>query len=156
MRRIRVDNLGGRAVRVMDLVAHKLVSTPAAARLAGRLGVEPSEAGPPLRFQPGFEVARIQGADDVAAYAAGVLDDKHAPRAEHGVGCSVDMPEQLRILIKRGGVVAAGAGRQTDPVQVVEVARPNAADFSHSLLLAPCHITLAEQETAMQADYVII
>src|SRR5262249_44630881 len=116
MRRVRFDNLVRCAARVVDFVAHQLVRAPTGTRLAGRVVVKPPEGGPPLRFQPVFEVARIRGAYDGAAYAAGILDDTHPLRAEHGVGRGVDMPEQLRILIKRGRIVAAGAGGQTDPV----------------------------------------
>src|SRR6516162_7742272 len=111
MRRIRLDNLVRRAARMMDQVDHRLICVPTGPRLVGRVLIERSEAGPPLGFEPGFEVARIRRADDVTAHPFGVLDDKDAPRAEYDVGRSVDMPDQPWIPIEPRGIVAAGARR---------------------------------------------
>src|SRR5262249_39254191 len=104
------------AVRMVDLVADQLVPAPAGAGCVGWVWVDPFEGGPPFGFQPGLEVARIGRADDIAADRCAVLDDKHALRAEPGIGCDIDMTEQLRVPVERGRVLAAGPGRQTDPV----------------------------------------
>src|ERR1700751_256523 len=156
MRWIRLDDFLGRAVRVVDLVAHKLVSAPPGARPVGRIGVNLAQCRPPFGFPPSLEITRIRRPDDIAAHPFGVLDDKHGPRAQMCVRCGIDLPDQLWIAIECGGVVAAGTRRQANAEKVIQIRRPKGTDISHSLILARWHITLAAKETAMQADYVII
>jgi len=136
VRGIRLDDLARGATRVVDPVAHELVPTPTGSRLLGGFRVEPSELGPPFRFQPGLEGVRIRRADDVAAYTLGILGDKDALRAVCRVGRGIHMSQQFRIAIEDRGVIAPCARRQTYAVEVIQVGRPKGADFDHSRFLA--------------------
>ena len=119
VRGINLDDPVRRTVWVVDPVAHELVGAPVYSGGAGRVWVNRSQGGPPLSLEPSLELASVGHADDVAADPIGVLDDKHAPRAQNGVGCGVNMPDQLWIPIEGRGVVAACACRQAYAVEVV-------------------------------------
>src|SRR5438093_6094137 len=116
MRGIGPGDRARRAARMVDAVSHELVGAPSRARLIGRIAVELSEPRPPFDFQPALEVAGIRRTDDVAAYAMGVFGDKYGERADNGVGCGVNMPDQSGIAVEGGSVVAAGGRRQADAV----------------------------------------
>ena len=131
MRGIRLDDLGRRACGVVNPINHHLVRAPLGARLVGRIPIELPETRPPLGFQPRLEGTRIRGANDVTADPLGVLHDEHAPRAQHGIGRGVNVPDQFAISI---GCGALGSRRQADAVEVIQILRPKCTDTGYSRL----------------------
>src|SRR5215831_8338293 len=125
VRRTEFDDLGRRTRGVVNAINHQLVRTPLSAWLVGRIPIDLPETRPPLGLQPLLEAARIRSANDVAADPLGVLDDENAFRAQQGVGCSVNVPDQVAISIGRG---AFGRGRQADAVEVIQIMRPKGPD----------------------------
>jgi hypothetical protein len=114
---------------MVDHVDYILVRRPLLGGKARRgVWVAGPQAGPPVAFQPFLEGLGIERADDVAAHAFAVFGHEGQRRLEQAVGGCEKVPEQLGVVVNRGGILAFVAGEQADPVQGVKVAGAVRAD----------------------------
>src|SRR5215472_1822021 len=137
MGRIRLADPLGRAGRMMDEIRHALVRGPLFMGLVRRVAVGAAQSRPPLLLELLLECMRVEGANDVTAYAFVVFEHECAFRREGDIGAGINMADNFPIPVEMRRVLSVRARFQADPVDGFAIPAPVVAYFRHWPLHAP-------------------
>lgn len=118
----------GGAERVMDLPGSDLLDRPVRRGPAPRFRIERPQRRPPVRLEPGFESARVERAQHIAADSGVILRNQRALRTEQGVRRGVDVAEQPGVAVEAGSVAPTVAGREADGVKRLQIVGATRSD----------------------------